>query len=85
MECGRSGDQHVSACSDDMRRRIWGNTAIDLDVYWPLANHRPHRGDLIEHGGNERLTAKAWIDGHDKYQIDPVQHILDGIWRCCRA
>ena len=52
------------------------DAAIDLDVDVPSTDHLADLRDLVQHGRDEGLAAKAGIDRHHQNEIEPVEHML---------
>ena len=44
-----------------------------------LADERLDRRDLIDHRRDERLTAETGIDRHQEDEVEPVEHVFDGV------
>jgi VWFA-related protein len=75
-EDGRSRDQHIRSCFDDLTDRIVSNAAVDLNtkVEPHLFAQLDEVGDLIERERKELLAAEPGVDAHDE---NVVQHGKD--------
>jgi hypothetical protein len=81
-----SGHQEFRSRTNHISDRLRSYSAIDFypEMVTIGVAHCDQLANLIERAGNEFLSAKTWVDGHDQYVVHHSQHFTQRVYRGCR-
>ena len=86
-EHGITSHEDISACILEHATGFEVYTAIAFDerVEVALDELGTHATYLVEHGGDELLSAEAGIDGHDEHEVKVAEHFVEHDIGCARV